>query len=56
MNNFDDRAKTWDENPIHLKRSIAIAAKMEKMIPLHDGMKAPRIWGGNRNFELPVQG
>ena len=46
MNDFDNRAKTWDENPIHLKRSIAIAAKMEKMIPLHNGMKALEFGAG----------
>lgn len=34
MNSFDQRAKTWDENPIHLNRAIAIAEKMEQRINL----------------------
>jgi ubiquinone/menaquinone biosynthesis C-methylase UbiE len=46
MNDFDDRAKTWDENPIHMKRSIAIAAKMEEMIPIHNGMRALEFGAG----------
>jgi len=27
MSHFDNAARTWDENPIHLERSLAIAAK-----------------------------
>ena len=34
MSEFDDKAGTWDENPVHLSRSIAIAAKMEERLPL----------------------
>ena len=46
MNDFDNRAKTWDENPLHLKRSIAIAAKMGEMIPIHNGMRALEFGAG----------
>jgi ubiquinone/menaquinone biosynthesis C-methylase UbiE len=40
MSDFDDMARTWDPNPIYMERSMAIAAKMEGMIPLKKQMKA----------------
>ena len=46
MNNFDISAKTWDENPVHMDRSIGIAAKMQEMIPVHNGMKALEYGAG----------
>ena len=46
MNDFDVRAKTWDENPIHMERSYAIATKMGTMIPIHNGMKALEFGAG----------
>jgi len=33
-NNFDDRAKTWDENPVRVKLSKDIATSIENSIPL----------------------
>lgn len=46
MSNFDDVARTWDENPVHLERSIAIALKMEKMLHLNKKMKALEFGAG----------
>lgn len=46
MSNFDDRARTWDENPMHMERSIAIATKMEQMLPLEPQMKALEYGAG----------
>lgn len=46
MSNFDDVARTWDENPVHLERSKAIAAKMEEMLPLSTRMKALEYGAG----------
>ncbi|MCL4484277.1 MAG: class I SAM-dependent methyltransferase, partial [Bacteroidetes bacterium] len=46
MNNFDNAARTWDENPIHLERSQAIALKIEKMLPLQKDMKALEYGAG----------
>jgi len=46
MSNFDDRARTWDENPMHMVRSIAIATKMEQMLPLEPQMKALEYGAG----------
>jgi len=34
MSSFDQRAQTWDENPIHLNRAIAIAEKIKENINL----------------------
>jgi tRNA (cmo5U34)-methyltransferase len=34
MSNFDNVARTWDENPVHMERSMAIATKMEENLPL----------------------
>ncbi len=46
MNNFNDVARTWDENPIHLDRSQAIALKMEETLPLSKNMKALEYGAG----------
>jgi tRNA (cmo5U34)-methyltransferase len=46
MSNFDDKARTWDENPMHMERSIAIAAKMEEMLQLNKQMKALEYGAG----------
>ncbi len=37
-NNFDDVAGTWDENPIHLERSQAIAQRMMEILTLNKDM------------------
>jgi len=46
MNNFDNVASTWDENPIHLERSQAIAQKMQEILPLRTGMRALEYGAG----------
>ena len=46
MSKFDDVARTWDENPVHMERSAAIAAKMEEMLPLNNQMKALEYGAG----------
>jgi ubiquinone/menaquinone biosynthesis C-methylase UbiE len=46
MSKFDDMARTWDENPIHMARSQAIALKMEEKIPLRTDMKALEYGAG----------
>ena len=46
MSNFDDVARTWDENPMHMERSIAIAVKMEEVLPLSKQMKALEFGAG----------
>jgi ubiquinone/menaquinone biosynthesis C-methylase UbiE len=46
MSNFDNVARTWDENPIHLDRSQAIAIKMQETLPLRKEMKALEYGAG----------
>ena len=46
MNEFDDRAREWDKDKMHTERSVAIAAELEKMIPLNHSMKALEYGAG----------
>lgn len=46
MSSFDNVARTWDENPVHLERSQAIARKMEELIPLSTNMNALELGAG----------
>ena len=46
MSDFDDRARTWDENPMHMERSVAIAGKMGEMLPLNKQIKALEYGAG----------
>ncbi len=38
MNEFDIKAASWDQDPMKLKRSEAVAKGIEKIIPLSDDM------------------
>jgi ubiquinone/menaquinone biosynthesis C-methylase UbiE len=46
MSNFDSKASTWDENPMHLERSKAVALKMQETITLNKEMKALEYGAG----------
>lgn len=46
MSEFDARAQEWDKDKMHVDRSIAIAAELEKMIPLNPTMKALEYGAG----------
>lgn len=46
MSEFDNRARTWDENPVHRERSEAIAEKITSRIPLNHQMKALEYGAG----------
>jgi ubiquinone/menaquinone biosynthesis C-methylase UbiE len=46
MSSFDSRAREWDKDKMHMERSIAIAAELEKMIPLNPSMKALEYGAG----------
>ena len=46
MNEFDSRAREWDKDKMHLERSIAIAAELERMIPIKGSMKALEYGAG----------
>lgn len=46
MNNFNQRAKSWDENPMHFERSSVIAEIMKRKISLHKKMNALEYGAG----------
>jgi ubiquinone/menaquinone biosynthesis C-methylase UbiE len=46
MSEFDARAREWDKDKMHMDRSVAIAAELEKMIPLDSSMKALEYGAG----------
>lgn len=40
MNPFDEKARTWDSNPLYLERSLAIEKIIRQRIPLHSNQIA----------------
>jgi tRNA (cmo5U34)-methyltransferase len=46
MNEFDQKAKEWDKNQMHLERTKAVAGQMQKMIRFKPGMKALEFGAG----------
>lgn len=52
MNEFDSKAQGWDDNPVHLARSLAIAEKLAEMIPLGKGMEALEFGAGTGLLSL----
>ncbi len=46
MSEFDNRAREWDKDKMHMERSIAIATELEKMIPVNHSMKALEYGAG----------
>lgn len=46
MNEFDIKAADWDNNPMHLERSRAIAGEIKKIVPLNNKMRALEYGSG----------
>jgi ubiquinone/menaquinone biosynthesis C-methylase UbiE len=46
MNEFDIKAAGWDNNPMHLDRSEAIASEIKRIIPLNKEMRALEYGAG----------
>jgi len=46
MSSFDSRAREWDKDKMHMERSVAIAAELEKRIPLDYSMKVLEYGAG----------
>lgn len=46
MSEFDARAREWDKDKMHMERSVAIAAELEKMIPINPYMRALEYGAG----------
>lgn len=55
MSKFDHRARTWDENPMHVERAKAIAAQMEEMIPINNSMNALEFGAGTGLLSFVLQ-
>jgi ubiquinone/menaquinone biosynthesis C-methylase UbiE len=46
MNEFDQKARDWDKNKMHLERTIAIAGRLQDVIKDKPGMKALEFGAG----------
>jgi len=46
MSEFDAKARSWDDNPEHHDRSLAIAARLLETIPVEPTMKAMELGAG----------
>lgn len=46
MNDFDDKAKHWDQNQMHLERTKAVARDLLKQIPINKNMEALEFGAG----------
>jgi tRNA (cmo5U34)-methyltransferase len=55
MNNFDVAANTWDENPIHMDRSMAIATRMQERLPLTKTLNALEYGAGTGILSFLLQ-
>ena len=52
MNDFDQKARDWDKNRMHLERTMAVAGQLSKLIPDKTGMKALEFGAGTGLFEF----
>ena len=46
MSNFDNLAREWDKDKMHMERSVAIAAALDSMVSLNPSMKAMEFGAG----------
>jgi cyclopropane fatty-acyl-phospholipid synthase-like methyltransferase len=49
---FDEEAATWDDDPGHEKRQLAVAQAIKEAVPLSDGMKALDVGGGTGRLSI----
>jgi tRNA (cmo5U34)-methyltransferase len=54
MNEFDQKARDWDKNKMHLERSLAVAGQLQKQVTFKPGMKALEFGAGTAllSFQL----
>jgi ubiquinone/menaquinone biosynthesis C-methylase UbiE len=55
MSQFDDAARTWDQNSIHTERSQAIFSALLKIVPLNKNMKALEYGAGTGILSFLLQ-
>lgn len=53
---FDDEAATWDDDPGHEKRQVAVAQAIEKAVTLTAGMSAVDVGGGTGRLSILLAG
>ena len=46
MSEFDQKAKEWDKNQMHIERTIAVAKRLKEMVDITPGMKAMEFGAG----------
>src|SRR4051794_37004551 len=49
---FDDEAGTWDDDPGHEKRQVAVAQAIKKAVNLSPGMKAVDVGAGTGRLSI----
>lgn len=49
---FDEEAATWDDDPGHEKRQVAVARAIKESVPLSSGMKAVDVGGGTGRLSI----
>jgi 2-polyprenyl-3-methyl-5-hydroxy-6-metoxy-1,4-benzoquinol methylase len=49
---FDEEAATWDDDPGHEKRQVAVAQAIRDAVPLNAGMKAVDVGGGTGRLSI----
>ena len=54
MNEFDLKAREWDNNQVRVERAVTVAAEIKKQIPTRPGMRALEFGSGTGllSFEL----
>lgn len=52
MNPFDEKARTWDDNPVYLERSLAIEKILRQRIPLYQDQNALDYGAGTGNLSF----
>lgn len=49
---FDDEAATWDDDPAHEKRQVAVAQAIKEAVSLSPGMSAVDVGGGTGRLSI----
>lgn len=56
MNEFDLKARDWDNNPMHTARSKAVSEYISELIPLNKSMKAMEFGAGTGSTSVFLSG
>jgi ubiquinone/menaquinone biosynthesis C-methylase UbiE len=53
---FDDAAATWDDDPGHERRQVAVAHAIQNAVDLNPGMRAVDVGGGTGRLSILLAG